>query len=411
VQLDFPRNIWNAANMKNKSHKQVTITHASVPLSGAANELQEAAYPQWIGRFGEARWPQGDGPIAIDLFSGCGGFTLGFKAAGYKVIAAVEIDELAGEIYQSNFPGVVLLNRDIRRLQAKKLLSEAAIEQGRVGVIMGGAPCQGFSYMGSRQTNDPRNKLYKHFVRMIDELRPEAYLFENVPGMMTLNKGQIFRDFIASLEALGYSANHYIINAAAYGIPQMRTRLFVVGTRDKRKITLGSGQRTPKQYVTVAEAFEDLPPSLETLSLNGPFDLPYTKDAESAYARLLRGTSAMAHNCAPTKHTAELRERLSQLGPGDIDAPTKHRRLDPMLPSWTIRAGTRDRTACRPIHPTQPRVISIREAARLSSFPDEMLLPEAKSSAHMLIGNSVPPYLVYQIALQIADQVFLKSLT
>jgi DNA (cytosine-5)-methyltransferase 1 len=248
--------------------------------------------------------------------------------------------------------------------------------------------------------------LYRHFIRFIDELRPTAYLLENVPGIMNIEGGKVFADIVAALQKLGYSVASALINAATYGVPQLRTRLFVVGARDGRTVQLTDGPLSPQEYVTVGAALADLPADVDGIAPEGPFELPYAAAPSSAYARLMRNGRSIVGNCAPTRHSEPLRARLESLRPGETEKATDHRRLNGQLPAWTLRAGSRTRTACRPIHPTAPRVITIREAARLGSFPDEFWLPDHKAPAHMLIGNSVPPLLTHHLAVCIATQIF-----
>ncbi len=369
---------------------------------------------QWVGRLGKARWADGKGPKVIDLCAGCGGLTLGFRSVGFQVVAAAEIDSVAAMAHRKNFPNVTLFGPgsestgegDITKLTGGQLLAATGLEPGQLDVLIGGIPCQGFSEIGRRRCEDPRNVLYQHFVRLVGDLRPKAFLIENVPAMTWMHGGKQFDDLISSLERLGYSATQSLVNAATYGVPQMRTRLLVAGTLTGQKITFPQGPRAVEQYVTVDDAIGDLPDDLSHLPFRAAPAQPYRASATSTYARLLRGDGTLVNRLTPTEHTPELQARLSALLPGGIDPPTRHRRLDACGQAWTIRAGARARTACRPIHPTQPRVINVREAARLHSVPDEFWLPEVKSGAHMVIGNSVAPLMAHHLADLLAQQAF-----
>lgn len=371
----------------------------------------------WVGRLGEAMWKDGSGPTTVDVCAGGGGLSLGFYSAGFRVVAALEIDAVAATTHRSNFPDSIVFGPgdgrdsqgDLTKVTGGELLKAIGLERGQLGLLMGGLPCQGFSLMGNRLVSDPRNWLYLDFVRLIDELRPEAYFIENVPAMESIDDGSIFNDLLARLRALGYSATSSVINAATYGVPQLRTRLFVVGRRDGVAVKLPSGPLDEARYTTVQDAIHDLPSDLSQVPMGGPFELPYASKASSHYARLMRGSSTLVTNCVPTHHDEEVKSRLRALAPGETEPMTRHRRLDPSRPAWTLRAGSRTRTACRPIHPNEPRVITIREAARLGSFPDEFEFPQEKAPAHMLIGNSVPPLLAHHLAVQLTSLVFRRD--
>ncbi len=375
--------------------------------------------PHRPGRLGAALWPEGDGPTVIDIFAGGGGMSLGFRSAGYCVVAAVDKDPGAATVYQKNAPEVAFIGPtrdkpdrgDVANITGNLLLEQAGIEPGTLGLLVGGPPCQGYSEIGRRRPNDARNTLYRHFVRLLEELRPQAYLFENVPGltnMLDAEGNKVIDALLASLKEAGYSASLYIIDAATYGIPQYRKRLFIVGSRDERPITLTPGPCSRECYVTVNDAIADLPLSLDgaTAECHG---LPYVGEPPSPYAKLLRGAERLALNSAPTNHTPTLQQRIADVPPGGVDTKTRHRRLESSKPAWTLRAGTRRRTTCRPIHPTAHRVITVREAARLGSFPDDFWLPSGKAGAHMIIGNGVPPLLAHHLAIAIAEQLFHKS--
>lgn len=368
---------------------------------------------RWLGRLGAPAFPDGDGPTVVDLFAGCGGLSLGFASAGYRVTFAAEKDSLAAATYTKNFPDATLLSPsdeqpnsgDVSKLKCACMMPEPGSKQEKVGLVVGGPPCQGFSYMGHRRSDDPRNQLYQHFVRLVGELQPDGYLFENVPGMRTMDEGEVFDDLISSLEGIGYSATPLVLNAAAFGVPQLRKRLFVVGARHHHEVQLNAGPLTPEHFVTVQDAIYDLPFDLSDDYPNESYVLPYRTSATSEFAKLMRDGSMFARNCVPTRHSAGLLSRIEKLGPGEVDPASRHRRLAWDRPAPTLRAASRTRTSCRPIHPSEARVITPREAARLSSFPDEFWLPDTIAPAHMLLGNSVPPLLAHHLARSLANSV------
>lgn len=372
--------------------------------------------PHRPGRLGKARWPKGDGPTVIDIFSGGGGMSLGFRSAGYRIVAAVDKDPVASTVYRKNAPEVPFIGPteekpdqgDISKVTGAMLLKQTKLRKGSLGLLVGGPPCQGYSEIGRRRPDDERNTLYLHFVRLLKELRPTAYVFENVRGLMSMldaDGNRVLESLLAAFRDAGYTATPYLIEAASYGIPQFRKRLFIVGTRIGKEIILEPGPYSQTGYVTVGDALCDLPNSLDnaTAVLHA---LPYSGAATSDYAKLLRGSVQLARNSAPTHHAEDLLQRLISVPVGGADKETRHRRLEPAKPAWTIRAGTRYRTACRPIHPVEHRVITVREAARLSSFPDEFWLPDGKAPGHMIVGNSVPPLLAHHLACSIAAQIF-----
>lgn len=384
-------------------------------LIGVANRPHPtgAKSNRWVGRFGTAAWPEGDGPLVVDLCSGCGGLSLGFAAAGFRVAVAVEIDSAAVEAHQRNFPDVKVLGPyiagDITKVKASDILSTARVEQGEIGLVIGGVPCQGFSVAGNQDPADKRNLLYLDYVRLVRDLQPKAFLFENVPNMKNFNGGVVFNDLRARLGEANYHDDFAIINAAKYGVPQLRTRLFIAGTRTSElPPTLSDGWLSKDEFIVLQEAFDGLATNLDTIPVEGPYELPY-EEITTPYAQLLRNPDSKVitvSNCIPTQHSDKIANRIGSLKAGQVDEVSYYRRLDWRLPAWTLRAGTRTDTACRPVHPSAPRVITIREAARISSFPDEFWFPDKKSTAHMLIGNSVPPLLAYHLAMQIASQVF-----
>jgi len=368
---------------------------------------------KWVGRFGTPAWRNGNGPVVVELCAGVGGLGLGFHAGGYRVSAAIEIDSAAVDTYSHNFPDVTILGPaaigDIRKVKGADILAAAGLRIGDVDLIIGGPPCQGYSVAGSRKIDDEKNTLYVEFLRLVDELKPKAYLIENVPGLMSFDGRRVFNHILnywdepESKKSARYSVGYSLINAATYGVPQLRNRLFIFGTReDYPELKLHEGPLSEVDYTTVEQAFEDLPLTLENANEENRFTSSYKGEPSLPYAKLMRGASTKATNCIPTLHSPELQTRIGALLEGYMDERTRHRRLKRHSPAWTLRAGTRTDTTTRPIHPTEARVISIREAARLASFPDEFEFPNKKSTSHMLIGNSVPPLLAYNLAMQIA---------
>jgi DNA (cytosine-5)-methyltransferase 1 len=384
-------------------------------------------------------------PVALDLFAGAGGFSLGLHWAEWRTAVAIDHDPVAVETLQANFShlGTVALLRDLGKLTPKKL--EADLRQLNIDhqfdAIVGGPPCQGWSNVGrgklrSLKTKsgrdvegDPRNHLYENFLRTIDHFRPRVAVMENVPGMLS-HKGLNVAELIAeSMDGIGYKTTWAVLNAMDYGVPQVRNRLFFVGVRHD----LGIGFRFPefsdaagkRRYplTTVRDAIADLP----TLQNGGRnWILPYTeKTGISAYAKLMRKQAdrktVFDHVCR-TQNDDDLEAfRLMKQGGLYRDLPArlkryredifddKYKKLYWDRQSWCVTAHL-SKDCYTHIHPSQARTISVREAARLQSFPDSFYFGGNMGNKFQMIGNAVPPLLAQRIGTAILEQVFPNQL-
>lgn len=326
-------------------------------------------------------------PIAIDLFSGAGGTCLGLEKAGYDVKIAVEIDPFKAETLAINHPKTKVLGHggtagDIRKISSDDLMA------GPVDLMVACPPCQGFSLLGNRDPSDKRNDLSMEFVRLALAIKPNRVVMENVMGMASMESGAVLKGVVSKLQENGYSVTIWSLDSADYGVPQSRKRLFVIGA-------LGAALPSPpqkKDRVSVWEAIRDLP-SIRSAIIRGKesVPIPYKRDAISDYAILMRGDLWEVANCELTEHAQLIKTRFSKLRWDETDPSTRHRRLHPQKVSPTLTAGSRSRTACRPVHPYADRVITVREAARLASFPDSYVFPSNKAEAWSQIGNCVPP--------------------
>jgi len=340
------------------------------------------------------------GPVAIEVFAGAGGAGLGLTWAGFDTRVAVEIDATKAATYALNHPGTRVLGADgtcgdVRRVTGKDLASVAEIDDTQPDLLVGCPPCQGFSVGGKRDPNDPRNRLYLEFVRLAGELRARSVVFENVPGFVSLHDGIFFRDLKSRLEKIGYKTAVWFLQASDLGVPQTRMRVFVVGIRDKAPGAPPPRKRGPK--TNVWDSIADLP-------VAGPREkgapsafLSYRGPPRSAYAAFLRGQNVKVDSCERTRHEPGLVERFRAMRWGEMDQPTRHRRLHPYRPAPTITAGTRDSTSCRPVHPYANRVLTVREAARLASFPDWYEFPPLIAESWSEIGNCVPPLMAQAV--------------
>ena len=349
--------------------------------------------------------------MIVDLFSGVGGFTLGALDSGIPVALSADFDPDLTSSHCHNFPGVPLLLRDLREVDVRQLLVEVNLSVDDVTGVVGGPPCQGFSDIGRRDVLDPRNSLVARFFDLVADIYPPFFIFENVPGI--LNKR--FRNVLDhSLDPL---ANHYtilgplLLDASAFGVPTERTRVVVVGVAQPSEPLSADGISTGAAPSTVADALAGLPGPVEPT--NGRADYGWRRVAPDhdlgAYARRMRRPPPDC--CAPvirqaheqhrvsgfqvTRHSQVVIDRFSVVPPGSRDPVSKFPRLHPGRPAPTLRAGTgRDRgsyQSMRPIHPSAPRVITIREAARLQGFPDWFLFHPTKWHSFRMIGNSIVP--------------------
>jgi DNA (cytosine-5)-methyltransferase 1 len=398
-------------------------------------------------------------PIAVDLFAGAGGMTLGFEQAGFDVLAAVELDPIHASVHEYNFPFWTTICRSVSETSAQEIRELSTIGDRDIDVVFGGPPCQGFSLMGKRDLSDDRNSLVFNFLRLVLDLQPKYFVMENVRGMTIGEHRQVLETVMAEFERHGYQVkqNPQVLNAAHYGVPQNRQRLFLFGCRqgltlpqypeaitqqkaDERgdavanPLGLGGsphalkGTPSDKRLVqeaalppapTVAEAIGDLPEANDypELKLRDWVAASYGKP--SFYARTLRTPGLVKDNYAygreystelltcsrRTNHTAETIARFEQTIPGKSDRISHFYRLDLAGLCTTLRAGTASNhgafTSPRPIHPITPRCITVREAARLHSYPDWFMFHATKWHGFRQIGNSVPPLLAQAIAQEI----------
>jgi DNA (cytosine-5)-methyltransferase 1 len=375
-------------------------------------------------------------PIVVDLFAGAGGLSLGFEQAGFDIAAAVEYDPIHAAIHELNFPRTKIICRDIRRVSGAMIRAESGIGNRSVDVVIGGPPCQGFSLIGHRVLTDPRNELVLHFVRIVNELRPKTFMFENVAGMATGKHHALLDELIAGFEDSGYAVRkpYRILNAKQFGVPQDRRRLILLGARrgttlpsypdattvgrDNRKrsapLELGNGHLPLGP--SVMDAIGDLPDIGQYTSLFETDVLAQRPSGGSVYARRLQGRLADPYDFSNPRefdrsvstgnlranHTPKSIGRFTRTIPGDTEPTSRFFRLPPEGVCNTLRAGTGSErgafTSPRPIHPVHARCISVREAARLHSYPDWFRFHKTIWHGFRQIGNSVPPLLARAIA-------------
>lgn len=374
-------------------------------------------------------------PIAVDLFSGVGGMSLGFEQAGFDIVAAVELDPIHAAAHELNFPRCPVICRDIRRVSARDIRNAVGLLNRPIDLLFGGPPCQGFSLIGHRVLDDPRNSLVLHFLRLVAELRPRAFVMENVAGMATGPHTRLLAELFESFNAIGYRVRrpHRILNAANYGVPQDRRRIFLIGARSGVRlpeypvpatVPPPNGHRTHSTGLleldlpscpTAWDALQDLPDIEEHESLFETDELPCKLGRASRYALTLRCEasdptdfsypreydSSVLTGCLRARHTARSRERFAATPPGATEPVSRFFRIPPDGLCNTLRAGTStDRgafSAPRPIHPLHPRCISVREAARIHSYPDWFRFHRTIWHGFRQVGNSVPPSLARSV--------------
>lgn len=340
----------------------------------------------------------------IDLFAGVGGLSLGFVNAGHNILLAVESDTDISYSYKKNHPQTIVLSKDITKLNIKSVFGKY---EG-IDIVIGGPPCQGYSQKGKRMSiDDDRNYLYKYFFDVVNFVKPKYFLLENVPNIITNNGGFFKNDIIRTFNKIDYYVIADVLTASNYGVPQHRNRAFFLGKYRDSNITLpiNNGIRT-----TVKDAIYDLP---FIQSSEGNEFYQYEKPAMCEYQIKMRESSSGIFNHISTKHSKIALERMSFIpkGKGRESLPKEHltksiysgtwTRLDENKQAVTITTRFDTPSSGMFIHPILNRCITVREAARLQSFPDNFVFYGNKGSQMKQVGNAVPPLLAYEIAKMI----------
>lgn len=365
------------------------------------------------------RPPAGERPVGVDLFAGAGGLSLGFEQAGFDIAACVEIDPIHCVTHEFNFPYSASVCASVVDLSGAAIRRRAGLGERDIDVVFGGAPCQGFSMIGKRALDDPRNALVAHYVRLVAELRPRYCVFENVKGLTVGAHARFLQELIELLREAGYNVltPYRVLNAADYGVPQNRLRLFLIASRMDQNPAAYPAPSSAS--TTVGEAIDDLPDADAFPELSDGDTVAANWTTRSTYARRLRGLEAdqddFGHprqhdpnllTCSMrTTHTPESMRRFSEAGPGTTEPVSRFFKLPVDGRCNTLRAGTDSArgafTSPRPIHPKNPRVITVREAARLHSYPDWFRFHVTKWHGFRQIGNSVPPLLGRAVAAEV----------
>lgn len=337
----------------------------------------------------------------IDLFSGCGGMSLGFERAGFSNLIAIDNWKDALVTYAYNRPGANTLCADLLTLKPSDV--EDRIGGKNVDVIIGGPPCQGFSVAGKRIVDDERNQLYKSFVAMVEHFKPKAFVMENVPNILSIGGGIIRNAIFSDFEQLGYTINCKVLLASDYGVPQNRRRAVFVGLRDKQYTF---PDKTVNNPVTSWDALSDL---TEDTTIEGG---AYSNAPLSDYQRLIREGSVGVFNHNITIHREQTKRIIAMVPDGGNykNLPKElwqlrkvhiaWTRLNSRKPSFTIDCGHNHH-----FHYKYNRVPTVRESARLQSFPDKFIFVGGKGSQLRQVGNAVPPFMAEQIALNLKTYI------
>lgn len=333
----------------------------------------------------------------LDLFCGCGGLSLGFEMAGFDVKLAIDNWEDALVTYRHNHKGTQAINADLLNLDPKEV--EVKYDVHDIDVIIGGPPCQGFSVAGKRIIDDERNKLYKSFVRFVEHFKPEAFVMENVPNILSMGEGMIRDAIISDFSNLGYKVSYKVLTASDYGVPQNRKRAIFVGLHDK---DFPFPERTIDEYVTTYDALSDLPEG----SIEDGGNYPIRPMSE--YQKMIREGATNVYNHQVTIHTPETQRIISMVPDGGNykNLPEEMwslrkvhiawTRMNSKRPCFTIDTGHRHH-----FHYKFNRIPTVREAARIQSFPDRFQFVGSRTSQNKQVGNAVPPYMAFAIANQL----------
>lgn len=339
----------------------------------------------------------------IDLFCGAGGFSLGFEKAGFETKLAIDYWKPAIDTFNYNRKEKIGLCVDIYEYANEEL--ENFNNETEIDGIIGGPPCQGFSMVGTRDENDDRNNLYLQYIRFVEIIKPKFFILENVKGLLTLKNGFFKEDIIERFTKLGYNVNFKMLKASHYGVAQNRERVFFVGL--KKEIFKDEFFEFPignkSHIVSTSDALSDLP-SLD----DGEDPTKYKTKPQNDYQKIMRENSAKITNNDITRHTEQTKKIISMVPDGGNikDLPEKYykvrnyssafKRMNSKKPSTTIDCGHRNY-----FHYKENRVPTVRESARIQSFPDDYYFTGSKTDQYTQVGNAVPVLLAKTIALEI----------
>lgn len=338
-------------------------------------------------------------PRAIDLFSGCGGLSLGMERVGFKVVYANELNKDAATTYRKNFPHVKMQVGDIKEIDPRDVKKK--IGKGTIDIIGAGPPCQGFSTLGKRNGHDHRNRLFRNLVKFVDYFSPKMFVMENVAGLLSMSDGRIIKKIVKEFEDVEYKVNVGKLLASDYGVPQYRTRVFIIGSKkeipEKELFPKKNGHST----VSVKKAISDL----AFLGI-GKSATSYKRKPSTEYQNAMRRKATKLANHESPRHSERIQKRFSMIPSGMVAKKVKGYdsgkrdcyKFDPESPSKTVTTLPEDF-----IHYELDRIPTVRELARLQSFPDDFVFYGPRTTGgsqrkntcpqYTQVGNAVPPML------------------
>lgn len=349
----------------------------------------------------------------LDLFCGAGGLSSGFHQEGYNVVGGVDVEEKFSETFQHNHDGK-FIEADLNEVDGYEILDSLGYDPGDLDGVIGGPPCQGFSLAGAKTTpGDERNFLVTKFIKCVYEMEPDWFVMENVPRITTMEEKKVLEYLLSQFNKIGYNTEWSVLNAADYGVPQNRSRAIFIGHTNldeikfpeatfreyKNQRTLSNNRKPPR---TVKDAFNDLP-SLAP----GEKKTSYESEPDCEYQQEMRknNQNGLTNHQAPN-HGENVVSRIKQASQGEkipYDSWSQKRRLESNEPAPTLLAGPRP--TYHFAHPYDDRGLSVRERARLQSFPDDYLFKGPVAKQRQMTGNAVPPLLSREIARSIKNQV------
>jgi DNA (cytosine-5)-methyltransferase 1 len=336
----------------------------------------------------------------LDLFCGCGGLSLGFQEAGFDIKYGIDNSINALESFELNHKNAKGVNANLSTAVVKDLINSNGIKN--IDLIIGGPPCQGYSIAGKRIINDERNKMYKTFLEFVKELLPTSFLMENVPNILSMGNGIIKSTIIDDFSKIGYQVKYDKLLAADYGVPQNRRRAFFFGTKGNNNFIF------PKKIQSMPVVSKDAISDLPDFELDNGSEYPF--DAKSSYQKQMRKKSKGIYNHQLTEHHKRTIDTISLVPDGGNykDLPDRLKnsrrvniawtRLNSKKPSFTIDTGHRHH-----FHYKYNRVPTVRESARLQSFPDNFIFSGSKTNQYVQVGNAVPPLMARKIAEAIKE--------
>lgn len=350
----------------------------------------------------------------IDLFAGVGGLSYGFaKDNAFEIIAANEILPNMAKAYELNHPEVKVYCKDIKEFGIADLNQDFNIKAGDIDLIVGGPPCQAYSTVGKRLIDDPRGQLFQEYFRVLKEIKPKMFLFENVKGLLSMQDGKLLKNIIELFESLGYKVQYKVLNAADFGAPQIRERVIIIGSSSENQFeypkpthfnseeSIDLFSQNLKPYLTLSDAISDLP-----FIKSGAESFEYSSEPNNDFQKIMRKNAPkklLDHN-APTNNQklVKIMESLPDGGsPNDLPEELRPKsgfantycRLWWKRPSTTITRNLSTPSSSRCIHPIAPRPLTTREGARIQCFPDDYIFYGSRSDKNLQIGNAVPTFL------------------